>query len=89
MEETPEAWNDWSISEEHLTASRLRKFHKNHPDETEAMLANLDQQRKVLNNNKTKSLLKYETAHCHREGGGLYAMDQSGGKGARESRLYF
>lgn len=89
MEETDEPWSDWVISAERLTASRLKKFLRNHPDETVMMLSNLDQQLIVLNINGAKSILKMETTHCHREGQGLYAMDQAGGKGGKESRLYF
>lgn len=89
MEETEEPWSDWSISDAHLTASRLKKFYRNHPNETESMLSNLDQQLQVLNSNRARSLLRFETTHCHREREGLYAMDQSGGRGSKECRLYF
>lgn len=89
MEEAEKPWSDWVISSKHLTASRLKKFYRNHPDETESMLTNLDQQLLVLNNNRARSFPNMETTHCHREGRGLYAMSQSGGKGTKESRLYF
>lgn len=76
MGKTEVPWSDWIISDEHLTASRLRKFYRKHPLETESMFSNLDQQLQVLNDNRARSFLKMETTHCHREGRGLYAIAQ-------------
>ena len=66
---------------------KLAKYQKKHPDETIAVLSNLDTYTTTLQGGVKPSLIR--AGFIHREPQGVVAIDQRGTKGRpRQTRLY-
>ena len=77
----------WSIERTDKFVTRFRRFQKKHPNETLAVLNNLDTYTRTLNDGVKPSLIK--AGFIHPEPQGVVAIDQRGAKGRlRQTRLY-
>jgi hypothetical protein len=76
--------SDWNIEPTDLFKRRFKKYKKKNPNETEAVLNNLDTFMRSLNNGD-----KPQAGFIHREANGVLAIDQQGAKGSlKQTRLY-
>lgn len=79
--------NEWIIEESSYFASRYKRFRKKHPNETAAMMNNLDTYIRALNKGVKPALL--QAGFIHREPLGVIALDQRGASGSpKQTRLY-
>jgi hypothetical protein len=77
----------WWLGESEIFARRLRWHRKRHPDETLAVLNNLDTYVRALNSGVQPAQI--QASFVHREPKGVVAIDQSGApRRLRETRLY-
>ena len=77
----------WMLEESTIFASKFKKYQKKHPNETAAVMNNLDTYVKTLNAGVKPALIK--AGFIHRETQGVIALDQKGAKGSpRQTRLY-
>lgn len=75
------------MGESDIFARRLRRYQKRHPDETLAVLDNLDTFMRALNSGVRPTQI--QAGFVHREPRGVIAIDQSGAlRKLRETRLY-
>lgn len=79
--------NGWVLEESPLFASRFRRYQKKHPNETAAVMNNLDTYVRTLNAGVKPTLI--QASFIHREPQGVIAIDQKGTRGSpRQTRLY-
>jgi len=77
----------WWMGESDIFARRLRRYQKRHPDETLAVLDNLDTFMRALNSGVRPAQI--QAGFVHREPQSVIAIDQSGApRKLRETRLY-
>lgn len=78
---------EWVLEESTIFPRRFKRYQKNHPDETAAVLNNLDTYVRTLQAGVHPSRIKI--GFIHREPQGVIAIDQKGMKGSpRQTRLY-
>ena len=79
--------SEWVLEESSFFASRYKRFQKKHPNETAAMMNNLDTYVRGLNKGIKPALL--QAGFIHREPLGVIALDQKGASGSpKQTRLY-
>lgn len=79
--------NEWVLEESSFFASRFRRYQKKHPNETAAVMNNLDTYMRTLNSGVKPALI--QAGFIHREPHGVIAIDQKGTQGSsRQTRLY-
>lgn len=79
--------SDWVLGESQVFESRYRRCEKKHPEETRAMLNNLDTYHKTLNSGVNPAQIK--AGFIHSEQKGVIALDQNGAEGKpTQTRLY-
>lgn len=79
--------NGWVLEESPFFASRFRHYQKKHPNETAAVMNNLDTYVRTLNAGVKPTLI--QAGFIHREPQGVIAIDQKGTKDSRrQTRLY-
>lgn len=77
----------WELVPTAMYRRRFREFEKKHPAELQAMLANLEDLRILLDSGIKPALIR--TAFLHREPMGVMAIDQKGTRGSKkQTRLY-
>ena len=78
---------EWKILKSSVLEARFKRFQKNHPNEAQAMLNNLDTYLTALNEGINP--VNLTAGFIHHEPDGIKAIDQKGGKGKlKQSRLY-
>jgi hypothetical protein len=79
---------EWQLQQADDFESRFRRFEKKHPDETSAMLRNLDKYFKTLKDGTHP--LQIKGGFIHDEPKGIKALDQSGSRigNPTQTRLY-
>lgn len=78
---------NWKIEFSVFFESRFERFKKKHPEETKAVLNNLDTYMATLNAGTNPMNVK--AGFIHHEPDGIKAIDQRGGKGGlMQTRLY-
>ncbi len=79
--------SEWILEESTFFASKFRRYQKKHPNETAAVMNNLDTYVRTLNAGVKPTLI--QAGFIHREPQGVIAIDQKGIKGSpRQTRLY-
>lgn len=77
----------WTIQKSPIFEARFKRFQKKHPEESKAVLNNLDTYFKALCAGANP--VNIQAGYIHHEPDGLKALDQKGGKGKMmQSRLY-
>ena len=77
----------WILEESAFFAGKFRRYRKKHPNETAAVLNNLDTYVRTLDLGVRPALI--QGGFIHREPQGVVAIDQRGGAGKlRQTRLY-
>ena len=71
----------WKIQKSPFFESRFKRFQKNHPNETRAMLNNLDSYLTALNEGTNP--VNLTAGFIHHEPDGIKGIDQKGSKGKR------
>lgn len=78
---------NWKIEFSVFSEARFERFKKKHPEETKAVLNNLDTYMATLNAGTNPMNVK--AGFIHHEPDGIKAIDQRGGKGGlMQTRLY-
>lgn len=79
--------NVWVLEESSFFASRFRRYQKKHPNETAAVMNNLDTYVRTLNAGVKPALI--QAGFIHQEPQGVIALDQKGTQvSPRQTRLY-
>jgi hypothetical protein len=77
----------WSIQKSQFFDSRFKRFQKKRPEESKAVLNNLDTYFKALCAGANP--VNVQAGFIHHESDGIKAIDQKGGKGSMtQARLY-
>lgn len=78
---------EWVLEESLIFASRFKRYQKKHPNETAAVLNNLDTFVRTLQSGVKPAMIR--AGFIHREPQGVIAIDQKGMKGSpRQTRFY-
>lgn len=77
----------WGIARSDEYLRRHKKFEKKHPKELEAVLRNFHTVFETLQAGAKPAQVRY--GFIHTEPRGVLAVDQGGGVGLRQTRLYF
>lgn len=76
----------WELEDTARYRTRFKKYEKNHPRELDAVLDNLQRFFSLINSGTSPLMVR--VGFIHRVPNGIRAIDQKGGPGLAETRLY-